>query len=569
MKRLAMLVAVGAAMLLGAALPAWAQFSLGDGPSPRQPAYNVSFNGQMRFIGVAWDNLNDFTDTRKASDFASGNACGAGSNNSPASASPAGACKDSRAQFFERLRWWLTIESADKKAKIVWNAQVGDLTLGNGNGVSDTLGSTNPGGGSSARVGTNAGGAEGARGVNMQQRQIYIAFDPQIIPNSQVVLGIQYLQFLDGPANEFYANNNGGIRFDTKLGPVDFQVWYAKLSENDVFSADDNEFYAGRVGVSVTPDIRVTVEGLVGNWQCFNRRPLQTGGSAANTTLGNKGTCVSADFAEPFWVGSTVNAKIAGITLYGSAVYGERPLYSCPNAAAPLGSTGPNGGCPDKKIKEKGYGFQVSVVAPIGPLSVTGHAWYARGDKARIEGNGPAITGTPCVKRNPVNKKVVVAAGGSSATDFGEDCSGEANTTKLTTNSDKLPVPGPGSSWGSVPYIADFLTGNNTVGGPTGLSQPFNADLSGTWGVGGAVSYALTPAFNLNGGVAYLAPTETSNKFTGSGTNSFFGDSVVEIDVGPRWTINTNLSMQGVFGYMIPDKGDNAWGGIYRFIYFF
>jgi hypothetical protein len=495
----------------------------------------------MRFIGVAWNNLNDFTDTRGGTDLP----CGDGTNAAPLSSSPKGACKDSRAQFFERLRWWLTIESADKKAKIVWNAQVGDLTLGNGNGVSDTIGSTNPSGGSTSRVGTNAGGAEGSRGVNLQTRQIYIAFDPQIIPNAQFVLGIQYVQFLDGPANEFFSTNSGGIRFDWSANPVDLQVYYLKLSENDVFSADDNDFYGIRLGVKVTPDWRLTLEGLLGNWQCFQRRPLAAGGAAANTTLSNKGTCVDKSFGEPFWIGSTVNGKIGSATLYGAFVYGERPIFSQTL---------------NKTFNEHGYGFQLIASVPIGPLSTNYIGWYTSGDKRRIAGNGPDASGTPCVKRQG---KVVVAAGP------GEDCTGEANTTNINHDSDKLPVPELGSSWGSIAYVLDFLTGNNTVGGPTGLGQPFNADVSGTWGVGGAATYALTPAFNVNFGVGFMGPTETKNLLCPTCSNSFFGDWVVEIDAGPRWTLNTNLSMQAVGAVMIPDKGDTAWGGIYRIIYFF
>ncbi len=516
MKRLGLLVAVGAAILLGSALPALAQFGLGDTPGARTPAYNVSFNGQLRFIGVAWNNLNDFTDTQKVA-----TNCGTGTF-----------CKDSNSRYFERLRWWLTIESADKKAKIVWNAQVGDLTLGNGSGVADELGSTPASQG--GRVGPNGGGAAGGRGVNMQQRQIYIAFEPWI-ESTRVTLGIQYLAFLDGPASEFFADNEPGVRFDWLGKPVDFSLWMAKLSENDLNNADDNEFYAARVGINVTPDIRVTAEGLVGNWQCFQRRPLPAGATGgANTTLANKGTCVKADFGDARWFGGTVNAKLAGMTLYGGVVYGERPIYS--NAL-------------DKVFKERGYGVMFTAVVPVGPLGVTAHTWYTSGDKDRFVGG---------------------AGGGSCATKVSGptgDCHGVGNTTKINRNSDKLPVPESGSSWLSVPYIADFLTGNATIGGPTGLGQPLNADISGTWGVGGAVSWALTPAFNLNLGVGFVGASETKN--SAGGKNAIFGDSVVEFDFGPRWTINANLSMQGVVGYLVPEKGDDAWGAAYRFIYFF
>jgi hypothetical protein len=188
---------------------------------------------------------------------------------------------------------------------------------------------------------------------------------------------------------------------------------------------------------------------------------------------------------------------------------------------------------------------------------VTGHAWYTTGDKNRVAGNGPSVAGPNCVTRNSNPGPT-------------QDCSLEANTTRLVRNSDKLPVPEGGSSWLSMPYIADFLTGNATIGGPTGLGQPFNADVSGTWGIGAAASFALTPAFNINGGVAYVRASETSVGPLALGRkNAIFGDDAIEIDAGPRWTINTNLSMQAVFGYIIPGSGDDAWAAVYRFIYFF
>jgi hypothetical protein len=277
----------------------------------------------------------------------------------------------------------------------------------------------------------------------------------------------------------------------------------------------------------------LSVEGLVANRQCFQRRPAAAGVTGVST-LANQGSCVNEDFANTFWVGGTANAKIAGMTLYGVVVYGQRGIWSS---------------ALNQVFKERGFGLMADAVVPIGPLSVTAHGWYTSGDKDRFIGG---------------------AGGGSCATPRGAptgDCHGVGNTTKINRNSDKLPVPESGSSWLSVAYIADFLTGNATVGGPTGLGQPLNADISGTWGIGAAASYALTPAFNINLGAAFVAPSENKNRL--GGQNAIFGDHAIEIDAGPRWTINANLSMQAVVGYIIPDTGDDSWGGIYRFIYFF
>src|SRR5215468_6161529 len=100
MKR-ALALLVGGVLILGSALAAHAQ------------APTVSFGGQMRVYGFAFNNITDFKDS-----------------------GPLGANRDSQSFYFQRWRLWTNVESADKKAKAVWGLEVGDITWGTGGGTS-------------------------------------------------------------------------------------------------------------------------------------------------------------------------------------------------------------------------------------------------------------------------------------------------------------------------------------------------------------------------------------------------------------------------------------------------
>ena len=100
MKR-ALALLVGGVLILGSALAAHAQ------------APTVSFGGQMRVYGFAFNNITDFTDS-----------------------GPNGANRDSQSFYFQRWRLFTNVESADKKAKAVWALEVGDITWGTGGGAS-------------------------------------------------------------------------------------------------------------------------------------------------------------------------------------------------------------------------------------------------------------------------------------------------------------------------------------------------------------------------------------------------------------------------------------------------
>ena len=499
MKRALMLLVAGT-VLLGTALSAKAQ-----GPT-------VSFGGQMRVFGFWFDNMSDFKNTSGT------------------------AFKDSNSFYFQRFRLFTTIESADKKAKAYWALEIGDIVWGNGGGASGNeygasglagAGQTAPfatgGTAGSARVGNGSGGSFGADGINVETKNLYLQFEVPGLPSANVLLGIAPVIWLDSPVGPYLSDDGAQVQVNWKGDPVDLQLYTVKVTENTLPNADDNDMYAARVGVNVTKDLRFTVEGLGMNAQCFARRPATTtvpaivvgppgtpvvAGTPVSVTT-NTGTCVSTDIFDNFWIGGTVGAKLGTISLDGSFVYGQRQLF-CPT-------------CGSFQAKESGWGFQGTGRLPIGPVQTWLHAWYTSGDKNR----GP----------------------------------GSASNGSLGSNSDKLPIPVGGASWAGAPFIAEWLFGLPSIGGPapagTGVLY---ADYSGTFGGGMSASYALTPELSVGGGLAYVGASDAAG---------LFGDWAFEFDGGIFYQLNANLSIRGMGGYLIPDKDNNAWGLAFRTQYAF
>ncbi|HSE94493.1 MAG TPA: hypothetical protein VLD61_01290, partial [Methylomirabilota bacterium] len=166
MKRVFTWMAAGA-LLAGVALPAAAQQT----PPPKPPPVpnlteaedarlrqmlapstspTVSFGGQMRVFGFAFNNITDYRDSDSTN----------------------GTFRDSNSFYFQRFRLFTTIESADKRAKAYWALEIGDITWGSGGGADGTQF-----GGTSARVGTSTGGETGNDGVNVETKNLYLQFN--------------------------------------------------------------------------------------------------------------------------------------------------------------------------------------------------------------------------------------------------------------------------------------------------------------------------------------------------------------------------------------------------------
>ncbi len=464
---------LGIILMLAVPLPALAQ----------QPAgVTVTFGGEMRVHGILFDNLTDFTDTEKGPAF-----------------------KDSNSFYFQRWRLFTTVTSADKKAKVYWALEVGDITFGAGGGASG-----GEFGGTTTRVGPGSGGGLGNDGVNVETKNLYVQFDIPFVPEASLLLGIHNILFLESPTGAFLDDDAAGIQLNWKLDPVDVQLWTAKADENNRQDADDNTLYAARLGVTVTKDLRLTVEGLIADTQCFARR--------APVAPATTGTCVKADFGDTYWVGGTVSAKVLTVQLNGTVAYGQRQLFS---AAA------------NRTVEESGWGLQLTARVPIGPVNTWWHGWYTTGDDNRIVGSKASAFRAP----GP-----------------GQDFSTVSNTTKLNQDSDKLPLPVASDAWLGAPFQSEFMLGGRTVGVPA-VGSPLYLDPTGTWGVGGSGIYALTPAVSVGAGVGYVAATED---------NGIFGDNVVEIDGGAIYQYNPNLAFQFIAGYILPDKGDDAWAAWFR-----
>jgi hypothetical protein len=496
MKR-ALALLVGGVLILGSALAAHAQ------------APTVSFGGQMRVYGFATNNLTDFTDSD-----------GTGLN------------RDSTSFYFQRWRLFTTVESADKKARAYWALEVGDITWGTGGGANanSTLGcpgqsvTTNPvvtipppagsppgtpgtpvtvASGtptSTQRTGPGGGGCLGADGVNVETKNIYLWLDTsQWAPGTNVQLGIGNIVFMNGPLGAFADDDAASIILNWKGDPVDVQVWTAKLGEGNTFNADDTDAYTVRVGVNVTKDLRLTVEGLVLNEQSM----------------------AGQDFGDTFWVGGTVGAKVGTVQLDGQFVYGQR-AYN----AAVISNCG-------QPCEESGYGGFLLARLPVGPVSVNALGWYTSGDDVRQPGGGPGV-GT-----------------------------GSTNV-RLTQDSDKLPMPWEGGGWfnGGGAYMGEWLLGLSTIGnpGPDQVAGNTFGDPTGTYGVGASGIYALTPALSAGGGVAYIGASDA---------DGVWGEYAIEFDAGLNYRFNPNVVLNLIGGYIIGDRGDDAWGVAFRTQYAF
>jgi hypothetical protein len=504
MKR-ALALLVGGVLILGSVLAAHAQ------------APTVSFGGQMRVYGFAFDNVTDF-------------------NNS----GPNGTSRDSNTFYFQRWRLWTNVESADKKAKAVWGVEVGDITWGSGGGASGaeyrgcpgqaagvnpvvtvpppagsppgtpptTATVTTPPIGGGTRVGPGAGGCLGADGVNVETKHAYIYADTgQWLPGSSITLGIQNTVFMTGPLGGFWDDDAAAIKLNMKFDPVDVEVYTAKLGEGLRQNADDADMYVARIGANATKDLRVTLEGMV----------------VDEKSLGGQ------SFGDTFFVGATVGAKIGDIQLDGAVVYGMRAF--APSAGAIAAGRNPN-----DPFSEEGFGAFVAARLPAGPVNLFVLGWYTTGDDAV----GPA---------------------GCAGQGTNNGCGAQGSVRTLGKDSDKMPVPEAQAGWfgGGGPYIAEWLFGNSSIGAPS-IGQVHYADPSGTSGVGASATYAVTPALSVGGGAAYVFATDAEGPY---------GDSLFEFDAGATYRFNPNLVFNLFAGFMIPDSGDEAWALAFRTQYSF
>jgi hypothetical protein len=453
----------------------------------------VSFGGQMRVYGFVSDNFTDFRDSTDD-----------------------GRSRDSGSQYFQRFRLFTTIESADKKARAYWAMEIGDITWGNGGGASGgnfagDNGQTAPGQvnvaavgdppanrpvtatGPGNRVGNGSGGNLGADGVNVETKNLYLWLNTgDWVPGSSVLLGIHNIVFLGSPVGNFMDDDGAGIQLNFKFDPVDLQLYTIKAAENNIANADDINMYVGRVGVNIAKDMRATLEGMVVDQQALS----------------------GVDFGDNYWVGASFGMKVGTVALDLVGVYGQKHFPSAPGSGSAT-------------FEESGYGILGVVRAPVGPVSVWGVGWYTSGDENR----GPAN----CL---------------GAGTNAGCGAPGV-----LTADSDKLPIPIQGASWinAGAPFIGEGLFGYPTIGGPgpPGQTSVQYADVTGTYGLGGSATFAVTPAFSVGGGVAYVAASDDAQ--------GPYGDWVFDIDGGAIWRFNQNVTITGIGSYLIPDSGDEGW----------
>lgn len=514
MKRFALIIAVGA-LLCGLALPASAQ---------APPGPTVRFSGEMRFQGIAWNNLVDFTDSKN------------------------GKFRDSDAFYLGRLRLSTIMESADKKARATWTLEVGDIEFGRRGGASGAeygcvggqqglptsvaittstgapvlgadgkpiVGST-PALGGSTRVGRSSGGCLGNDGVNVETKHLNLWFEVPGVPGLTATIGAMAFSFLDTAPGSFFGDDGWGIKVNWKMDPVDVELYTIKISEGAFQNADDIDAYAVRVGVNVIKDLRLTGE----------------------VFLVNDNTIAGASVGDDIWFGLTAAAKFGDISTDAAFVWGQRKLRC---------SAKPNSCDGNNTADEKGWGVIATAAIPVGPINVGVQGWYFSGDGT--QGPGGFIP----TSKNGCTATPRTAGAVQAGTQDGRLCG----------KSDKTPMIADEDSYVGLEYVASFLFGSGTtLGGPGGGSNYTGSvgDMTGTYGIGAQAIYALTPDFDIGGGVAYIGATDADGPY---------GSNVIEVDFGARYRVNANLSFQAVGGVLFPDKGDTAWAAGWRARYTF
>ncbi|PYM64167.1 MAG: hypothetical protein DMD79_07070, partial [Candidatus Rokuibacteriota bacterium] len=358
-------------------------------------------------------------------------------------------------------------------------------------------------------------------------------------------------------------------KFDWKMDPFAVQVYFSRIGDaggpgapNN--NAQDNDIYAARFWFKPIPDWTFSVEGMLWNQQCFSRQiattttpttvtsatpgvPVVSGVPAVSTA--RTGPCLKSDVGDTFFVGGTFSGKIAGIGLDGGVLYGQRQLPGALGASKPT-------------FQESGWGFDVAATIPINPVTVTVEGWYTSGDKNRAPGDTSFANGagTAQVTRNGKSSCATPPAGYTGCFTNNNGGANSQNNSGLVRDSDRLPSPDDQGTWYTRPLIAEIFFGEQTIGGPPEGTSPTYAEKPGTYGVGGAAMLAITPSLSVGAGAAYVGASDAEG---------FFGKNLVEVDGGVFYTLNANLSIQGIAGYIFPDKGDNSWGAAVRTVFNF
>ena len=309
MKR-ALALLVGGVLILGSALAAHAQ------------APTVSFGGQMRVYGFAIEQHHGLHGQRRDRD-------------------------QPRQQsfYFQRWRLFTTSRAPTRRPRPYWALEVGDITWGTGGGAygerapsaaragairadRDRHGTAR---GAGATAGYHAGNGQQPGATTSHRVTAPVGVSVPTVSTSRPrtstsgstpgsgcqgrpsTLGIQQHRLHERPARrafdgrrcrEHQAQHEVSIRSTSRSTT-------AKLGEGNNANADDTDAYASRVGVNVTKEIRVTLEGM----------------------LLNENSMPGQNLGDTFWIGATASAKLGDVQLDGAFVYGQRAYIAAPGAS--------------------------------------------------------------------------------------------------------------------------------------------------------------------------------------------------------------------------------------------
>jgi len=504
MRKFLMAVAIGGLVLLVAA-----------------PAMALDFKFGAEYRVRFYDYTNDGFDSSNSFPIAGGG------NNPGASA---GRGNPRGVQVRVRPRFDVSDDNGNIQATIRFEYGDTDWGAGGGNwGYSFGTNRTNiqPGIGSTARVGNNAGGGLGADGVGLETKWAYIDFAmPMNIP-LRVRAGIQGLYL---PKGLVIDDDAAAVRAYGKTGIVDYDFWWARAARS-VATSVPPAGAVGRAGFDSTRDssfdIYTAKVGVnVATW-------LQP--SLYFSYVDNRVNCSEPTSPCVGTAGRDRSQYYLGLSATGKASIVEYDLdfvYGVADGGPTGAYTGING--PGNPINVRGWALDGGVHIPIGPVKLNLLGTYSSGDKndggdseAYPTGIAPSWSG----------------AGGQ------YELIGEGGAFDVVSMTQHTPT----NLWMlgfTVEYVPVKALWLKFAYGYAGFSEKY-----------GNCAVGVAPGSNGCFGPVYV----------GKPSNTLAGKSGLghEVHLRADYTMWTGFKVQGMVGWLFPNAGDVAGKYILQLLYNF
>jgi hypothetical protein len=268
-----------------------------------------------------------------------------------------------------RVRPMFTVTDDNGNIQAVWRGEIGDIEFGDGGGAnSGTNGVTISGG--SSRVGNGSGGAQGADGVNLETKWLFIDSAAPFNFPLRVRAGIQgwYL-----PKGLIVDDDAAGVRAYGKADKLSYEVAWFRPSSGPATNvpACPSTTTTGQACVTITTNNQ---DNNYDYWQFrvdSAHSPLFNPGLYFLYAL-NKAQTTLNEAAQTYFFGFTSTGKAGTVSYDLDFIYGSAE-------GGPAGNLTKDGG--SKFMKTKGWVLDGGVHVPVGPALLNVVASYATGDK--------------------------------------------------------------------------------------------------------------------------------------------------------------------------------------------